>query len=243
MCKVRTSIHALWLTVPILLGGLLLPATLVRSCQEKEAIIVTLGDSITRGVRAGVKPDETFAAVLQQQLQKQGIPAKVINVGIGGERTDQALQRLQKAVLVLQPQIVTIMYGTNDSYVDPGQKDVRLSTEQYGKNLRELVDRIRQAGARPILMTPPCWGAKASPNGIGEHPNVRLEKYVQVCRKVAADAKVPLVDHYRYWSGQTAAGVDIGRWTTDQCHPNPKGHREMGALLLAEVFKALQASR
>ena len=53
--------------------------------------IVTLGDSITRGVRPGVDADETFAAVLEKKLIDRGIEATVINVGVGGERTDQAL--------------------------------------------------------------------------------------------------------------------------------------------------------
>src|SRR5439155_722694 len=79
--------------------------------------IVTLGDSITRGVRAGVKAEETFAALLQKDLRGRDIQADVVNVGIGGERTDQALQRLAKDVIALKPAVVVIMYGTNDSYV------------------------------------------------------------------------------------------------------------------------------
>src|SRR2546425_657453 len=85
--------------------------------------IVALGDSITRGVRPGVKAEETFAFLLQKGLQKERIPAEVINAGIGGERTDQALMRLGSAVIDRKPQVVTIMYGTNDSYVDQGKKE------------------------------------------------------------------------------------------------------------------------
>ena len=59
--------------------------------QDKEFVIVTLGDSITRGVRPGVKDTETLAALLNAVLTKKGIKANVVNVGIGGERTDQAL--------------------------------------------------------------------------------------------------------------------------------------------------------
>jgi hypothetical protein len=58
--------------------------------------IVVLGDSITKGVRPGVTAEETFAAVLQRRLLEQGLSYEVINRGIGGERTDQALKRLAR---------------------------------------------------------------------------------------------------------------------------------------------------
>src|SRR4051794_40352132 len=159
------------------------------AAEEPRVRIVTLGDSITHGVRPGVKADETFSALLQEGLRKKKIEADVTNVGIGGERTDQALHRLARDVLSLKPRVVVVMYGTNDSFVDRGQKDSRLSAGQYGDNLRKLIAELRKADVRPILMTPPCWGKKADPVGTGEHPNVRLEKYVQVCRAVARETK------------------------------------------------------
>lgn len=222
-------------------GGVLLLLAFVGplAAEQPRVRVVTLGDSITRGVRPGVKTDETFSALLQEGLRKRKIEADVTNVGIGGERTDQALNRLAKSVLSLKPQVVVVMYGTNDSFVDRGQKDSRLSAEQYGDNLRKLIAELRKAGVRPILMTPPCWGKKASPVGTGEHPTVRLEKYVRVCRAVARETKTPLVDHYERWSRRLAEGADPGDWTTDQCHPNPRGHREIADALLPVVVGVL----
>ena len=204
--------------------------------------IITLGDSITKGVREGVRAEETFSAILEAALTKQGVDAAVTNVGIGGERTDQALARLDKDVLAKKPQFVTIMYGTNDSYIDKGAKTSRLTVEQYRDNLRTLVARLRAAGIVPILMTEPRWGDKAGPNGIGEHPNVRLEPFVAVCRDVARDQKVPLVDHYEAWSRKRAEGIDIGSWTTDQCHPNPAGHRFLAETMRPVVDQAIQSA-
>jgi acyl-CoA thioesterase-1 len=224
----------------LVLGLLLLTTPAVRA--QEPVRIVTLGDSITRGVRAGVKAEETFAALLQAELRKRDVKAEVVNVGIGGERTDQALRRLAKGVLALKPRVVTIMYGTNDSYVDRGQKEPRLSAADYGRNLRRLVEELLEAGVRPILMTPPRWGAKAV-NGAGENPNRLLEHYVAVCREEAKKLKVPLVDHFAHWSKQAAAGTDVAAWTTDQCHPNPRGHREIVELLLPIVREALNPQK
>ncbi|MGE3316226.1 MAG: SGNH/GDSL hydrolase family protein [Planctomycetaceae bacterium] len=202
--------------------------------------IVTLGDSITKGYREGVKPEETFSAYLEGALRKKGIDATVINVGIGGERTDQALLRLEKDVIAAKPKFVTIMYGTNDSYVDIGAKESRLTVEEYRANLQLLVTRLRDAKITPILMTEPRWGDKAGPNGIGEHPNVKLELFVAACRDVAKEMKTPLIDHYLIWSRKRARGADIGSWTTDQCHPNAEGHRVMAEMMLPTIERAIR---
>jgi lysophospholipase L1-like esterase len=202
--------------------------------------IVTLGDSITKGVRPGVKAEETFAARLEAALRTQGVEASVLNVGIGGERTDQALKRLAKDVLAHRPSLVTIMYGTNDSYVDQGRSASRITVDEYRANLGRLVTELRGAGITPVLMTAPRWGKTAKLNGVGEHPNVRLEQYVAACRAVAREQHVPLVDHYQHWSAAEANGADLGGWTTDQCHPNPDGHRVLAELLLPVVRASLK---
>src|SRR5262249_36424167 len=65
--------------------------------------IVTLGDSITRGVRQGVTDKETFAALLEQDLHKDNPEVSVVNVGIGGGRAHHAPQPPELAGLRLQP--------------------------------------------------------------------------------------------------------------------------------------------
>lgn len=204
--------------------------------------IVTLGDSITKGVRSGVRAEETFAARLEAALRAEGVDVSVVNVGIGGERTDQALKRLAKDVLALKPALATIMYGTNDSYVDQGKSASRITVEEYRTNLAKLVDELRAAGLTPVLMTEPRWGKTARLNGAGEHPNVRLEKYVAACRAVAKEKQAPLVDHFQHWTSAEAKGTDIGAWTTDQCHPNPEGHRVLVELMLPVVRAALKTA-
>jgi acyl-CoA thioesterase-1 len=202
--------------------------------------IVTLGDSITHGVRPGVKADESFSAILEQNLKQKGVAAQVINLGIGGERTDQALKRLAADVIAKQPVLVTIMYGTNDSYVDSGNSMSRITADAYRKNLAEIVRRLRAAKIVPVLMTEPRWGDAGKPNGVGEHNNVRLAIYMTACREVARSQKVPLVDNFQIWNKANEDGTDVGDWTTDQCHPNPTGHRKIAAAMLPVVEKALK---
>ena len=205
-----------------------------------EMKIVTLGDSVTKGVRPGVKPAETFAALLQEQLRAKGLSVHVVNVGIGGDRTDQALLRLKTDVVKHEAQVVTIMYGTNDSYVDRGEPGSRLSRDVYRANLQKLVRDLRLEGIEPVLMTEPRWAQDAAPNGLGEHPNQRLARYVEVCREVAREEGTQLVDHFAHWTQSERNGVRLRDWMTDGCHPNPRGHKEMAATMLPVLLKVIQ---
>ena len=207
------------------------------SLDEPVLRIFTLGDSITRAARRGVSPTQSFTALTQAALRAQGIRAQVHSIGIGGERTDGALRRLQADVISQHPAVVTVMYGTNDGWVDPGKSESRLSEQTYETNLRLIVIRLQQAGIRVLLMTPPRFGEDNPRNGLGEDPNLRLARYVDRCRTVARDLAVPLVDHYGHWESAQAAGRRLQAWTTDGCHPNADGH----AALTEQIMRVLPA--
>jgi lysophospholipase L1-like esterase len=214
------------------------PETNKAADNRRQLTIVTLGDSITKGVRTGVTSQQTFAALLEKRLQDGGISVRVINVGIGGERTDQALKRLDR-IIALKPDIVTVMYGTNDSYVDQGKTVSRITVDEYRSHLNTIVTELLRRGIQPVLMTEPRWADDAGPNGLGEHPNVRLERYVAVCRKTAQQWRTPLIDHFAEWTTARKNGVTLRDWTTDGCHPNPEGHRKLVAALLPAIHRVI----
>lgn len=206
--------------------------------RAADTTIVTLGDSITKGVRSGVTASQTFATLLQGDLSRLEGGVRVVNVGIGGERTDQALKRLDE-VLAVKPQIVTVMYGTNDSYVDAGRTTSRISQEAYAQNLEQIVVQLLGRGIVPVVMTEPRWAEIARLNGVGEHPNVRLARYMESCREVAQRWRVPLVDNFAHWTQAREAGTDLFEWTTDACHPNPAGHRVIADTMLPVLRRTL----
>ena len=213
----------------------------VPTAAAEPLTIVTLGDSITRGTREGVTNEQTFSHLLEQQLIATGREVRVVNQGVGGETTAGALARLDRDVLALKPAIVVVMYGTNDCWVDAGQKESRLSEEEFERNLTELVKRIRAAGVEPILMTEPCYAKKSPANGLGEHGNRRLSWYMNACGRVAARQDIVLVDNFREWSLPPKGRSDernVNDLTTDGYHPNPAGH----AFIATTIFKALAAA-
>jgi acyl-CoA thioesterase-1 len=203
-----------------------------RPLEGRAVRIIMLGDSITRGARPNVAPTQTFPALVQAGLRAAGVRAQVHNVGIGSERTDLALERLERDVISQRPDIVTVMYGTNDGWVDKGKTDVRLPLPRYEENLRLIVSRLRAAGARVVLMTEPRFGEENPRNGLGEDPNTRLVSYAEICRKVAGETGVALVDHFGAWTEEQARGRRLQVWTTDGCHPNQEGHSDLAQRML-----------
>lgn len=219
-----------------ILTTIILTTSLMAFQGATPVTIVTLGDSITKGWRPGVTKEETFSVVLEKLLTGK---AQVINVGIGGERTDQALKRFEKDVAAKKPTIVTIMYGANDSYIDKGKDQPRLSKEQFEANLNKLLEQCKKAGIKPILMTSNAYGRTPSKNGAGNNPNDLLAQYMEITRRVALKTSTPLVDHFEFWTRADKAGTDIGKWTTDQLHPNVAGHKAMAELMLPVVLEVI----
>ncbi len=197
--------------------------------------VLCLGDSITRGARPGVLAPATFPARVQAALRAAGLAVEVHNSGIGAERTDLALARLDRDVISQRPDIVTVMYGTNDSWVDTGKTASRLAPEVFTANLRTLVQRLRAAGSAVILMTPPRFAEENRRNGLDEDPNLRLAAYVAQIRTVARELDVPLVDHFAAWETAQQAGRRLQSWTTDGCHPNPDGHADLAPRIAAAL--------
>lgn len=199
--------------------------------------IVCLGDSVTKAVRSGVEPHETFCAVLERQLTAADRPVQVINAGIGGNTTADGLKRFQADVLNHKPQYVVLMFGLNDSWIDNGKAASRLTVEEYQANLGEMIQKLTAQGTKVVLMTP---NPALSPT-YGPERNATLKPYVTAVRQLAAEHGLPLVDVYRHFAELRLEAAEINSLFTDDMHPNPAGQAQI-AQLLHEYFKAALAA-
>ena len=232
--NVRVELNELDFIVPVAvpLGG--------RSVR-----IVAVGDSITRGARPGVGPNLAFPAQLDAALRRKGVRASVHGVGIGSERTDLALARLERDVLSQRPDIVTVMYGTNDSRVDQRKSASRLTADVFESNLAAIIGRLREAKINVVLMTPPRFAEDFPRDGLGDESNVRLSVFADRIRKVAAQTGLPLVDHFGGWTEIQKTGQRLQEWTTDGCHPNSLGHSDLAqraSVVIAPLAAAVSSS-
>lgn len=100
--------------------------------------ILAIGDSMTAGY--GVAADSSYPAQLESELKKRGYDYRVVNQGVTGSTTTQALSRLTRA-LAIQPDIVIIQLGGND--VSQG-----IPRDVSRENVRTIIQRFKPGGAR-----------------------------------------------------------------------------------------------
>lgn len=74
--------------------------------------IVVQGDSVAMGL--GVEDDETYSAVLEGMLRRDGIDAEVINMGIPGFGTAEELLQFHAVAKRYEPDLVVLGFFYND---------------------------------------------------------------------------------------------------------------------------------
>ncbi len=202
------------------------------TAQEPPAPIVAFGDSITLG--PGIAPDQAYPAQLQGLLRaRPGYEnVTVINAGVGGNTVLAGLARLDRDVLAHHPRCVLIGFGMNDSVMVEANR-CRVPVEQFAIHLREMVQRVRQAGAQVLLATltpvveeyyyerhPREW----YPEGLGPV----LARYSEAIRAVARDTGCRVVD-----LGGLEPATDIrlpaNTGLRDGVHPTAQGYGVIAA--------------
>lgn len=181
------------------------------------------GDSITHGAKhthGSRSYPEVFAERIRWELAR--VRDMVINTGISGNTTQNILNDFEWRVAQFRPSVVSLMIGTNDCAKQ------ELPPEVYRKKLGELVMKIRETGAIPVLHTPNIIIADGAPE------RKRLPEYIPVIREVAAQKGVVLVDNYKHWESQPQATV-YRNWLNDPLHPGAEGHREIARLMFKEL--------
>lgn len=171
------------------------------------ATVLALGDSITQGV--GAAPDSAYPAVLASM-----IGMNVINGGVSGDVSAQALERLPTLLAEHRPALVIVSIGGNDFLR-------RLSASETEANLRRIVALTRDAGAQVLLVAVPQPSVGAAIGaGLSDHP---------LYETVANELKVPL--HVGGWA-QVLGDTTL---KADRIHANAAGYKAFAEGLAATL--------
>ena len=113
-------------------------------------VILAVGESTTEGY--GVRRDMSYPAQLQKELDKRGYHYRVVNHGVSGSTTYDALLRLDRGI-ALRPKIVLIALGGND-----GGNNV--PAEATRANMTKMMSLYKRIGAEVILFDRKVRGAE-----------------------------------------------------------------------------------
>jgi lysophospholipase L1-like esterase len=184
--------------------------TLENSWLNEGDKLVCFGDSIT------YKTDG-YVAHLTEKLSKKNIT--VINSGIGGDKTVNALARIKEDVIKHKPTAVSIFFGTNDACVGRGQwaDEPRVEPIAYKTNLIWIMQLLKLSGITKWSITPPLY----RPEGevYAKFGDVFLP-YRQLAREAAEEMAARFVSadivFSKHWNGDN--GYPDLNMTTDGIH-------------------------
>ncbi len=144
--------------------------------------LVTFGDSLT-------------ALSSWPQDAAKELNMYLVNAGIGGHTSANALARFDRDVASKDPDFVTIAFGTND-FVRVNGTDPQVSLEDFRTNMETIVDKVEALEAIPILFTAPYVRDDPPPyqGNYEDGLTAALDEYNAVIREIAADKGVYLVD-------------------------------------------------
>lgn len=200
------------------LGGLL-AATMLTACGRKPVVarkiaagatVLALGDSLTFGT--GATPETSYPTVLARLTGWN-----VVNAGIPGDTSAQALARLPALLQEHSPQLVLVGIGGNDFLRRMSETDTRA-------NIRRICEQALAAGAQVMLIAVPAPSAAAVIAGsLSDHP---------LYQEIADSLRLPL--HAKGWSTVLANAA----LRSDQIHANAQGYEVFANGLLSTARAA-----
>jgi len=195
-----------------------------RIHDADKLIWVFCGDSITHGALHTAGARDYVELVEERVRYELGKALHLFaNSGISGDTTAGILKTLDHRVLQFRPDIFSLMIGMNDA--------ARLSLEDYEKNLREIVQRVRaETNAEALLQTCCAIDPDECPG------RERYADYMAACRRVAADLNTALIDHHSTWESVRVEDRDTFKsWMANEFHPNALGHWVFAERILKDL--------
>lgn len=207
---------------------------------------VFLGDSITHQ-RLYTQYVEDF---IYQRFPQRRIHFH--NAGVGGAKAWDALARSSRDVTDYKPRYVSILLGMNDGTYQPFNPEIFAT---YKRDMTELLTRLRDSGATPILMSPTMFDARAArlrsnpnrprtPEMLSEYNSV-LAYYGRWLQDVAIESGESYVDMFSPLNDLTVAAREKDASFTlikDAIHPDAPGQVVMAYAMIDDLGLRSQVS-
>jgi acyl-CoA thioesterase-1 len=191
-----------------------LPAWSVGTGPVRAVLVV--GDSLS--AEYGLPRGSGWVALLEERLQRQQLPARVVNASISGDTTAGGRSRFAGLLAQHRPDIVVIELGGNDAL-----RGLPLSMTEA--NLVSMTRDARAAGARVVLV-----GMQVPPNYGRRYADDFAALFDRVARKEGA-ALVPFL-----LKGVADVAGAEKLFQADRIHPNAQAH----PIMLDNVWAVLK---
>lgn len=192
--------------------------------------IVIFGDSVSHGAVNGyIDYESVYWNRLKKKMNlfRDYIPVNMINASIGGTTARGSLARLERQVLIHEPDLVIISFGLND---------VNGSLEEYIASLEEIFSKCLFAGVDVIFMTPNMLNTRVADDTPEKYRNYaiktaamqnngRMDEYMAAAVKTAKKMGVAVCDCYSRWK-EISDKQDVTVLLANRInHPIPEMHQ------------------
>jgi lysophospholipase L1-like esterase len=184
--------------------------------------LVCFGDSITAD-------DAFFDGTPRLTPRLQGVFPnwKVVNAGVSGDNTFDALNRIEEDVLSYKPDFVTVFLGTNDAV-----SFAQVSLQAYKENLEKIVDQI--SSDKVLLISPAPVDEERQHN----RTNKVLGRYADVVEEVARETGSHFLNLYAEMIQEKQYKRFVEDDEKDGLHFGPEGYEYL-ANLIGEKLKGI----
>lgn len=199
--------------------GAMLPKAVSKLQAGEEVVYAVYGDSISAGGEASA---ERFAFYRRFADYLEGLfpggSIRIVNVAVGGESSEGGAARAASDLLPLKSDLVSIGYGMNDQNLY--EHGVAVTPEEYERNLRQIIDAVKENGDADLLLLTPC-----EPNPLWRHTSGRMDEYGDVVRRLGRLYGVAVADVQALWKQELSAGKTPESLLLNNVnHPNDYGH-------------------
>ena len=222
---------------------------------RKPITIAFLGDSVTQGcfecfenikgqIDTVFESGEAYAEKVKKIFAKlyPSVPVTVVNAGISGGKTGTALSRIQRDVLIYQPDLAVVCFGLNDTTF--GLEGL----QSYADKLNDIFTVLKENNIETIFMTPNTMNYEQSPFltieslkalsiTLAERMNEGvMDKYMETAISIAEKNGVKVCDCYSKWKRMHDCGVNTTELLSNKLnHPD----REMQWLFAYELVNCI----
>ena len=211
--------------------------------SPRAVTIVFMGDSITAGQY--VDPALRWTSLISDSIVVRYLMTPVnflmLNCGVSGETTRQALERFPADVQQHRPDIMTLQFGLNDCncwVTDAGLP--RVSETAFRANLIEMIERAQRFGAGHIILSTNHPTLRHKVLLSGDSLETRRQRYNDHVRDVAALTGVELCDvedGFAHLESDELAELLLPY--PDQVHLSIEGHRRYAACIQPYLDRAI----
>lgn len=181
--------------------------------------LVCFGDSITARHEGYDSPRLT--ALLEDTLDDDWC---VINSGVSGDNTRDAVARIEADVLHYHPDYVTVLFGANDAAFHK-----MISLTEYEQHLRTIVSKVSPKNC--ILISP----APVDERVQFARTNILLQQYAKVVEKISINTGCYYIDLFTaMWSEPNYPEL-LKSDRDDGLHFGPLGYKFLSSMIIEKL--------